>query len=486
MKTQFLTIFLAASLALGQLAGCSGSGKNPAAATDSPESDDLLVDDGSGRDGGSPASSRQDVKTDPGRDGDVPVSSSPDETPAGDPSILVPAEIGLEDLIDRLLSLGMSVDEVGEEVGHPYFTPAGHLLSVNGENVQAYKYESAEEAKKEAAQVSPDGSKEGINFIRWPGPQHFYALDRFVFVYIGENEDVIGGLNGAFGGPFAGPGIIVFDPEPLPVDEPLPVEPAGPDRDQPIADFEEASLFFATTPEEVERLIGAVQEPGLADELKDIGLGQYWVLVVFRGEKPTSGYEITIEDIKTFESEVEVDVSLTNPAPDAIVAQVITYPVAVEVIAISEIADPSLMDWVVLDQNGEVLSKLGAMTGGAGADGGSSDTDIGLEPEPPPTNILYKADIRGTISSLEIVEDENGERLVSMLVEGEVEPDTIVDRARVTVSDETPIVVVGSEEDRNVTVDELEPGIMVQVLFDGPVRESYPVQASAAVVVILK
>ena len=477
----FLTTLLGASLALGQLTGCGG-GENPAASSDSPESDDLLVDDGSASAGDLPASSRDDVEADPGRDGDIPVSNSPDETPAGDPVILVPADIGVEDLIDRLLSVGMDVDEVGEEVGHPYFTPVGELLSVNGEQVQAYEYESAEEAKKEAVQVSPDGSKEGIDFIRWPGPQHFYALDRFIFVYIGDNEDVIGGLNETFGGPFAGPGIMVSEPTPLPVDTP------GPDRDEPSADFEQASLFFATTAEEIERLIGAVQEPGLADELDDVDFEQFWVLAVFRGEKPTSGYAITIEDIQTFERVVEVDVSLTNPPPDAIVAQVITYPLAVEIISISDIADPGLMDWVVLDQNGEVLSKLGGTTGGSGGDVGTGDTgtDIGLEPEPPPADILQTADIRGTISSLEIVQDADGRRLLSMLVEGEVEPDTNVDRALVTISDETLIVIAGSEEKGEATIDELAPGIRVQVVFDGPVAESYPVQAWAGLVEILE
>jgi hypothetical protein len=91
-------------------------------------------------------------------------------------------------------------------------------------------------------------------------------------------------------------------------------------------------------------------------------------------------------------------------------------------------------------------------------------------------------DIRGTVT--EIVqgrEDVAG----SILIEGIVEEDTEYDRAFVTVTDETRIFEQVGEDRRPASFAALEIGQRVQARFTGPVMESYPVQATAAEIVIL-
>ena len=72
-----------------------------------------------------------------------------------------------------------------------------------------------------------------------------------------------------------------------------------------------------------------------------------------------------------------------------------------------------------------------------------------------------------------------------MLIENEFDADEFVDaqfdKAWVEITDGTLIQHSGQEE----SVGALEPGVRVQVVFDGAVRESYPVQATAGFVVIL-
>ena len=78
-------------------------------------------------------------------------------------------------------------------------------------------------------------------------------------------------------------------------------------------------------------------------------------------------------------------------------------------------------------------------------------------------------------------------------MEGEVEADTNVDRALVSI---TPLTIIleaaegileaADGDDQELTSRDLETGMTVEIRFAGPVMESYPVQASAEYVIILR
>lgn len=98
---------------------------------------------------------------------------------------------------------------------------------------------------------------------------------------------------------------------------------------------------------------------------------------------------------------------------------------------------------------------------------------------------LNTADIRGFISDLGIVRKPMDNYLGYIFVEGEREPETQADRARITVTKKTTILSRIAGRETNLKFGELKIGDKVEVIFTGPVMESYPPQATAGAIVLL-
>jgi hypothetical protein len=76
--------------------------------------------------------------------------------------------------------------------------------------------------------------------------------------------------------------------------------------------------------------------------------------------------------------------------------------------------------------------------------------------------------------------------LARVLIEGAKEPDTQVDKAVVDITAETNFFIKQGGESKPVELEALKEGQRVEARFTGPVRESYPVQATAAEITILE
>ncbi len=92
-----------------------------------------------------------------------------------------------------------------------------------------------------------------------------------------------------------------------------------------------------------------------------------------------------------------------------------------------------------------------------------------------------KVGIRGEIAKASY--NDRG-KISGILIEGKVEEDTQHDKASVYIGEKTKIY-------RNFTKEELEistlkEGIKVEIIFEGPVRESYPVQADAKIIRVIQ
>lgn len=94
-----------------------------------------------------------------------------------------------------------------------------------------------------------------------------------------------------------------------------------------------------------------------------------------------------------------------------------------------------------------------------------------------------KADIRGTIKKVTALglKDVIG----SIMVDGMKEKDTEYDKAFVRITKKTKIEKLEGKERKPATFKDLKEGAVVEAVFDGPVAESYPVQAIAGAVLIL-
>ena len=425
------------------------------------------------------------------------IAQPSDDLPVFDPAIATVA-----DLARRLETFGLEVAQTEEGVQLDFLTPVGQVIRIDGEELLVFTYDSVEQLKAEAVAVP-----EIQTFAAAP-PTRYFAAANFIAVYTGENLSILTALDGVFGGPLAGPAVELepvpfagpeLEPVPIAPGEPHPV-PAPTGTDGQIFELQNPAIVVASTASDLRQLVSLIQDPELGDRLDAIDIEESVVIAVFRGELPTAGYGIEIEDVRTFEEYVEVTVSFTNPGIDELAAQVLTYPVAVHILSRAELPDPTAVDWIAVSPEGEVLAKFrgdasGSAVGGAAgtdvpvdvisvdpaADSGSDLSDPRDEGPAPPIT-LKDADIRGTISTFEA----NGAASAQILVEGQIESDTDFDKALVRITEETRIVRISANDAyTEATREELMPGTKVQVLFTGIIAESYPVQVAALHVVIL-
>ena len=421
------------------------------------------------------------------------ISLPPDDLPVFDPEIA-----SVADLIGRLESLGLEVAATEEVAELEFLTPVGQVIYIDGEKLFIFAYDSVEQLKQEASAVPQ------IQTFAATTPTRYFAVANFIVAYTGENLSILTALDRILGGPFVGSGL---EPNTIAPGEPYPVPPpAG--VEGTIPELQNASMMVATTASDLRSMVSLLQDPALSERLADIDLSQSVVIAIFRGAMPTAGYGVEIEEVRTFDSYVEVTVSFTDPGHDALVAQVITYPVAVRIVPRTDVPEVATVNWIAVTPEGEGFAKFSAGAGNSGSasvDGtptpdpvvgtitvdptdvdAQDDLSIPQDEEPMPPITLRDADIRGAIASYEAVDGGSG-ILAQILVAGEIEADTGFDQALVRITEETRVVRISANDAyTEATCQDLVPGTRVQVLFTGPIMESYPVQVAALHVVILQ
>jgi hypothetical protein len=98
----------------------------------------------------------------------------------------------------------------------------------------------------------------------------------------------------------------------------------------------------------------------------------------------------------------------------------------------------------------------------------------------------FAADIRGKITNVSPANSPNpGANLGSVRVEGVKTRDTNVDKAVMRVMDRTRLFKMEDGKKVEAKFEDLKVGQTVEGTFSGPVAESYPVQGTAAELVIL-
>jgi len=117
------------------------------------------------------------------------------------------SELDLQMFIAQLQEAAAEVILEGP-IPSPSFLAGGHVLTVNGHRVEAYVFESAPEARRAAAGISPDGSsirEDGrATHIEWVDAPHFFSGGRLVVLYVGHDPGVLALLVGVLGPQIAG------------------------------------------------------------------------------------------------------------------------------------------------------------------------------------------------------------------------------------------------------------------------------------------
>ncbi|HJP29093.1 MAG TPA: protease complex subunit PrcB family protein [Candidatus Latescibacteria bacterium] len=463
-----LAVIMAALL----LAGC-GQGSSPTSPTETASGSDQLTPlDESGRsDDGTPASTIAPGEPNP----EMPVSS-------------------VEGLVATLVETGLEATYQGQALQNSFFFPDEHLITVNGQDVRLYAYDTVDELIADARKISPDAGMLDGTPVRWMEAPRFYARSTFIALYVGVDTEIIEALQVIFGAPFAGQGASATD---VVIDPGIGDGSGGSgSSSSDTPGMQNPALIVVGNDEQRQRLAAILPEEEMADKLYAVDLSQYWIVAVFRGAMPTAGYDIEIEAFRLdAEGQVIVEVSLETPGATELVAQVITYPIDVRIVAREGLTDPSDVVWLAQTAEGRELASFAAGVSSSSEDPGVL-TPVGepsIDPIPSepadssePDEPFRLADIRGTITESESYEEGNTAGiLVRILVEGPGTDDTVYDRAWVEIVASTQISFDG-ETFAPLSLKDLAPGQQVQITFTGPVRESYPVQAVAGEVMVLR
>ena len=111
--------------------------------------------------------------------------------------------LDLDGLVEALTASGASV-EIDGEVEQSFFSVGGRIIRVDGQDVQVFEYPDPESRQADSDQISPDGSEVGATMITWIDTPHFWAKDRLIVVYVGQDEATIAALSAVLGAPIAG------------------------------------------------------------------------------------------------------------------------------------------------------------------------------------------------------------------------------------------------------------------------------------------
>jgi hypothetical protein len=105
-------------------------------------------------------------------------------------------------LVDALRAAGPEVAPSGQ-VDQPFFSVKGQVVTVDGQEVQIFEYPDVAAAEAEAALISPNASSVGTSMMTWAATPHFYALDRLIVLYVGDDQAAVAVLNEVLGQPVA-------------------------------------------------------------------------------------------------------------------------------------------------------------------------------------------------------------------------------------------------------------------------------------------
>lgn len=106
-------------------------------------------------------------------------------------------------LLDALKAGGSAVEELGE-IEQPFFSVPGQRVAIGDAEIQVFEFADEAAAAEAAASISPDGGEIGLSMVSWIESPHFFESGKLIVLYVGENAQVTGLLEGLLGAQIAG------------------------------------------------------------------------------------------------------------------------------------------------------------------------------------------------------------------------------------------------------------------------------------------
>jgi hypothetical protein len=111
-------------------------------------------------------------------------------------------DAGYAGFVAALKAQGADVQPTGL-AATPYFEVEGQVLRVNGVDIQVFQFQDIASRQAASQTIARDASRIGSTAIATKATPHFWAKDRLIVFYNGENQAIINLLTKVLGQPVA-------------------------------------------------------------------------------------------------------------------------------------------------------------------------------------------------------------------------------------------------------------------------------------------
>ncbi|WP_202078735.1 hypothetical protein [Caldalkalibacillus salinus] len=105
--------------------------------------------------------------------------------------------------ISELEETNLEFTVIDNDEKSEFFSIPPTVIDVDGEYILIYEYENKEEMEKEASSIHDNGNI-GSALIVYVSSPHFYKKENIIVQYVGENEEIMNGVEQIMGEQFAG------------------------------------------------------------------------------------------------------------------------------------------------------------------------------------------------------------------------------------------------------------------------------------------
>ena len=129
----------------------------------------------------------------------LPLGEKTEIAPLGTPSH--GNEIGgYVEVVDKLRGAGATV-EPGGTVEQPFFEVSGHMIKVDGADVQVFEFSDEAARQSISSLITPEGQPNPTTMVTWVDQPNFWAKGRVIILYLGKDQTVIDLLSQVLGDP---------------------------------------------------------------------------------------------------------------------------------------------------------------------------------------------------------------------------------------------------------------------------------------------
>jgi hypothetical protein len=122
-----------------------------------------------------------------------------------------------------------------------------------------------------------------------------------------------------------------------------------------IAEIKKPALFLAADAEKAAHFAAWINDNASAVKIAEVDFDRHLVVAIFAGARSSSGYGIAIQRVERSERGMTVTVSLSEPLPGQVVADVVSIPYHVITVPHEAVINTPNTVWRVVTTNGEEM-----------------------------------------------------------------------------------------------------------------------------------